>query len=73
MASKSIANKLNVQILALVLKSLQNGHHGLNVCLKICKPQVSIKTEGETLMNVELFLLPVCCLLGFSVLCCFYH
>lgn len=53
MAHKSIANKLNVQILVLVLKSLRNSHHDLKVCLKICKHQVSITTEDETLMNVE--------------------
>lgn len=53
MANKSIANQLNVQTLVLVLKSLQNSHHDLKVCFRICKHQVSIKTEDETLMNVE--------------------
>ena len=53
MANKSIANQLNVQILVLVLKSLQNSHHDFKVCFKICKHQVSIKTEDEALMSVE--------------------
>lgn len=53
MANKSIANQLNVQILVLVLKSLQNSHHDLKVCFEICKHQVSVKTEDETLMNVD--------------------
>ena len=52
MANKSIANQLNVQILVLVLKSLQNSHHDLKVCFKICKHQVSIKSKDEKLMNV---------------------
>lgn len=48
MANKSIANQLNVQILVLVLKSLQNSHPDFKVCFEICKHQVSIKTEDET-------------------------
>ena len=51
MANKSTANQLNVQILVLVLKSLQNSDHDLKVYFKICKHQVSVKIEDETLMN----------------------
>ena len=50
MANKLIANQLHVEILVPVLKSCQKSHHDLKVCFKICKHQVTIKTEDEALI-----------------------
>ena len=54
MANKSIAKQLNVQILVLVLKSLQDSRHDLKVVSKFASIKCqSEKTEDEILMNVE--------------------
>lgn len=46
-----IPNECIIQVLMLVLRSLQNSYHDFKVCFKICKHQVSNKTE--TLMKVK--------------------
>ena len=71
MDNKSIANQLNVQILVLVLKSLQPSHHDFKVCLKICKSHVFIKSDNETLVNVEFSCFRYTSFLEFLVLYCF--
>lgn len=40
-----IPNECIIQVLMLVLRSLQNSYHDLKVCFKICKHQVSFKTD----------------------------
>ena len=70
--NKSIINQLNVQILVLVPKSLQNSHHDIKVCFHICKHRVSIKTEDETVTNAEFSGFRYTSSLGFLVLYFYY-
>lgn len=72
MVNKSIANQLNVQILVLVLKSLQKSHPDLKFVSKFASIKCQSKLKMK-LMNVEFSCFRCTSFLEFSVLCYFYR